>query len=120
MLLPDPLNHESLHSTRRAKRGLLGIASLGDEIRKIEQDLAHLSHQMEEKAHHFRNLSTTLASFREDTNKYLKDFRKTVLSQDVPQKLLQENIHERSPRQEARSIVAEILYMSSDTQTMAG
>ncbi|MCJ1232885.1 hypothetical protein MMC14_000839 [Varicellaria rhodocarpa] len=120
VVLRDPLNHESLHTIRPVRRSIFGITSLGDEIRKIEQDLTRLSHQVKEKAHHFRSSSTVLASLREDTQRYLQDFRQTVLSQEVPQKLLQENIYERSPRQEARSIVADILYMSSDTQTLAG
>lgn len=118
--LPDPLNHGSLRTTRPVRRSLFSLASLRDEIQRIEQDLAHLTHQVKDKAQRFHQLSSILATLREDARRYLQDMTETNRSQEVPQSLVLENICERSPRQEARSVVAEILYSSSDTQTLAG
>lgn len=120
VMLPDPLDHGSLRTIRSVRRSLFSLASLRDEIQKIEHDLAHPTGQVEDKAQRFRQLSSNLAALREDAQRYLQDLTETNRSQEVPQSLVLENIYERSPRQEARSVVAEILYTSSDTQTLAG
>ena len=119
-MLPNTLDHRSLRTTSpvEVRRSLFSLTSLRDEVRRIEQDLAHLSHQVEEKARHFRQLSTNLAMLRENARKLLQDFVKSNEGQEDTQTL--ENIRETSTWQAARSIVAEIQYRNSDMQTLPG
>lgn len=117
VVLADPLNHGSLHATRPVRRGLSSVTLLCSEFEKFEKDLVHM---VEENVRHVRQLSKILFTLREDGRRQLHNLAAKSRSQNVPQTLVEENIHEGSPRQEARKVVAEILYFSSDVQTLAG
>jgi len=120
LFLPDPLSHRSLRTARSVRRSLFSLTSLRKEIGRIDEDLRHLTHQLEEKARHVLELSTSLTSLAEEARRHLHDLTTVNAPHEVPHASIQENMHERSPRQEARSVVAEILYFSSDVQTLAG
>jgi hypothetical protein len=117
VVLADPLNHTSLHDTRSVRKSLFSVAFLHDEVERLQQDFGHL---IGENANHLRQLSIILGTLRKDRKTHLEHLTKTKRSPKVPQTLVEENIHEYSPRQEARKAVAEILYFSSDAQTLAG
>lgn len=119
-MLADPFDHGSHHATRQVRRNFLSLALLHDEVGRIEQDLDHLSHLFNEYILSLRQLSTNLAHLREVGRRQLRNLVGTEASGDVPQTLVEETIHEHSPRQEGRKVVAEILYFSSDVQTLAG
>jgi hypothetical protein len=120
VILPDLLGHGPLRPTRPVRRSLFRLASFRDEIERIEQDLHILTHWVDEKEQHFRRLFTDLTTLREGAQKYIQEFAKINSPLELHETHVLENIHERSPRQKARSVVAEILYFSSDVQTLAG
>ena len=91
---------------------------LREQIRSIEQDLSHFVKPTGEQAQQL--LPATLVSLRERAQKCLEDFVATNRSEDMTQDLVEETASEDSPRQVARSVVAEVLYASSDVQTLAG
>ena len=107
-----------LHDTRPPHRSLLSITALRDEIHLIEQDFSRLADRIAEQIQ--QKPSTTLATISKSIEEYYEDFVQMTRSKDKVQDLLQEAASEQSPRQVARSIVAEVLYTSSDTQTLAG
>lgn len=65
VILPDLLGHGPFRTARPVRRSLFRLASFGNEIKRIEQDLHTLSHQVEEKEQHFRRLSTALITLHE-------------------------------------------------------
>jgi hypothetical protein len=119
-ILPDPLNHGSLNTTQPYRRNLLSLSLLHDEVERIQKDITYLARVVQDKAHRFKQLSTIVANIREDSRRQWQDLVATIRSQNVPQRLVEDSIDKDSPRQEARKIVAEILYFSSDLQTLAG
>lgn len=118
--MPAPLSHGSLSTASSVRRSLFSLTSLRKEIERIGEDLRHLSYQLEEQARHVMELSTSLTSLEEEARRHLRDLIRVNSPHEAPHALIQENMHERSPWQEARSVVAEILYFSSDVQTLAG
>jgi hypothetical protein len=119
-ILPDPLNHGPLNTAQPYGRNLLSLTSLRDEVKRVQQDITYLAHVVADKTRQFRKLSTIVATLREDARKQLQDLEVTIRSQNVPQRPVEDSIDKDSPRQEARKVVAEILYFSSDVQTLAG
>ena len=115
--LLDPLDVGFHRDTRAARRSLFGLASLRDEMRKVEQDLTHHAHQIGEMAQRFRHLSTTHNALRDEIRRFVMEISE---AHDMSPTLIQEHLQEDSPRQVARSVVADILYACSDTQTLAG
>lgn len=119
VVLSDPSDHRP-QRTIHAVRLPLSLASLRNEIARVEQDLAHIAREVQDKVQQFGQLSTILTTIRGDALRIIWDILETNGSQEINQTLVQENVQERSSRQEARSVVAEILYFSSDAQSLAG
>jgi hypothetical protein len=120
LFLPDVLSHPELRDARNARRSLFTLASLREEIHRVEHDISRLTERIGEKASPFKQLSTVLGVLHEEGREYVRQVATNDAPHELPHRELQEDIHERSPRQEARKIVAEILYFSSDVQTLAG
>lgn len=113
-MLQDPQDYQSSLITLSVRRNLLSLTAFRNEIRKLKKDLSG------EKAELFSQLSTTLATLREEVRKQILDFVRAIHLEPAPQVLTQKDITERTLRQEVRSILAEILYSSSDAQALAG
>lgn len=115
------LNHASLHAARPVRRSLSSLASLRDEVQRIEQDLIHSihpTHQAEKITQHFRDPPGTLCALHEHAREKMQNLVQNMC-QELPQTFVDENIHESRSLQ-ARSIIADIVYFSSDVQTLAG
>ena len=79
-ILPDPLNHSSLNTTQLYRRDLLSLTLLRDELEKIQQDVAYLAHVVGYRARQVRQLSTIVATLREDARRQLLDLVVTIRS----------------------------------------
>ena len=122
MFLPDPLDQrsyrDSVHITKPVQRSLFSLTALQEEIQLVERDFSRLTEQIGKQAQ--QKLSTSLASLRESAQKYAHDFVQTNKSEEISQDHSKGTESKESPRQVARSVVANVLYSSSDAQTLAG